>query len=104
MKTGFGRVIAVLVAGGMAAACTPAVGPTQVQQGQAAAACQNGVKEACYTAQALAPAAQAEANANAQNAAVGTAVAAGVVGAVAGAAIVSATTPRYYGRPYYRRW
>ncbi|WP_376096273.1 hypothetical protein ACE7GA_04570 [Roseomonas sp. CCTCC AB2023176] len=105
------RMGLVAMAGLAVAACTPQVGPTQAQHSAAVQACTYGDRNACYNAQALAPAAQVEAQQNAQNAAVGTAVAAGLAGAVAGAAITSAATPRYYygprhyyGRPYYRGW
>jgi hypothetical protein len=109
-RLGF-RLTSLLTAGSLAAiglaACAPAPpGPYQQQAGNAAYACQQGIQQACYDYQAVAPAANAEAYQQQQNAQVGTAVAAGLVGAVAGAAIVGSTRSNrgYYrgGRGYYR--
>jgi hypothetical protein len=94
------RLAALLVAGSVTG-CAVTPGPYQQQAGSAAAACQQGIKEACYDYQALAPAANAEAAQQQQNAVVGTAVAAGLLGAVAGAAIAS-DNDRGYRRGYYQ--
>jgi len=93
------RLATVLIAASTASACAPVAGPYQVQADQAAIACQQGYREACYDYQAIAPAANAEAYQSQQDAAVGTAVAAGLLGAVAGAAIASSARP---SRGYYR--
>ena len=100
-RTGF-RLAALLTAGAMAACAPVGPGPYQQQANSAAQACQQGIREACYDYQNLAPAANAEAAQAQQNAAVGTAVAAGLVGAVAGAAIASSANRGYRGRGYYR--
>ncbi|MFC0385765.1 hypothetical protein [Muricoccus vinaceus] len=101
-RIGF-RLAALLTALGTAAACAPVgPGPYQAQATNAAYACQQGITQACYDYQAVAPAANAEAYQEQQNAQVGTAVAAGLLGAVAGAAIVGSTRDRgYRGRGHY---
>ncbi|WP_458095685.1 hypothetical protein [Roseomonas sp. WA12] len=107
------RFAALLAAGSLVVAgCAPVPvgpGPYQQQASNAAYACNQGIREACYDYQALAPAANAEAyqadQQAQQNAVVGTAVAAGLVGAVAGAAIAgSSSRGRSYNRGrYYHR-
>jgi hypothetical protein len=100
------RLMALLTAGSTLAACAPVgSGPYQAQANNAAYACQQGIQEACYDYQNLAPAANYEAaqQQHQNNAVVGTAVAAGVLGAVAGAAIAGSGRDRgYRGRGYYR--
>jgi len=100
-RKGF-RLLAALTALSTAAACAPVgPGPYQVQASNAAYACQQGIAQACYDYQAIAPAANAEVYQEQQNAQVGTAVAAGLLGAAAGAAIASSSRPHYRGRGYY---
>ena len=101
-RPGF-RLVAALVALTTAVACAPVgPGPYQQQASSAAYACQQGITQACYDYQAVAPAANAEVYQEQRNAQVGTAVAAGLVGAVAGAAIASsARRPHYRDRGYY---
>lgn len=96
-RKGF-RLVALATALCTAAACAPVgPGPYQAQANNAAYACQQGNRQACYDYQYIAPAADAETAQAQQNAQVGTAVAAGLIGAAAGAAIIGSS-----GRSHYR--